>query len=172
MLHDGIEPIDDDGDDLLIPHQEAAITGIGIEHETHPYIVAFALHTIDASPLTPEAYPFRLAHARAGSPLDTLWLPMSEPSCCRCGWRSRSIVPLWQTHGVRIRKSGTACADVRTPVLARPFWCEEWHVQPGLGRISAHRSHAPIGFSQQRVIQTPGRFQVGTERLFIAPIEL
>ena len=63
MLHDGIEPIDDDGDDLLIPHQEAAITSIGIEHETHPHIGAFALHTIDASPLTPEAHPFRLAHA-------------------------------------------------------------------------------------------------------------
>jgi hypothetical protein len=40
MLHDGIEPIDDGRDDLLIPHQEAAITGIGIEHETHPHIVA------------------------------------------------------------------------------------------------------------------------------------
>ena len=99
-------------------------------------------------PLRAFAHPFRLAHARAGSPLDTLWSPMSETSCCRCGRRSRSIVPLWQTHGGRIRKSGTACADVRTLVPARPFWCEEWHVQPGLGRISAHRSHAPIGFSR------------------------
>src|SRR5215471_21672136 len=65
MLYYRVKPIDDGGDDLLIPHQEAAITGIGIEHETHPHIVAFALHTINASPLTPEAYPFRLAHADA-----------------------------------------------------------------------------------------------------------
>src|ERR1700756_2464536 len=78
MLYDGIEPIDDGGGDLLIPQQEAAITGIGIEHETHPHIVAFALHTIDASPLTPEAHPFRLAHAD----LANSWSSYSEKWYC------------------------------------------------------------------------------------------
>ena len=56
-------PVDDGRDDLLIPDQETAIAGDGVQHEAHAGVVAFALHAIDASALTPGAHPFGLAYA-------------------------------------------------------------------------------------------------------------
>ncbi len=65
MLYHRVKPIDDGRDDLCVPDEKAAVARIGVQHEAHSRIVAFAFHAIDASPFVAETYAFGLAHADA-----------------------------------------------------------------------------------------------------------
>ncbi|WP_040441756.1 hypothetical protein [Ktedonobacter racemifer] len=63
MLDHGIVPVDDRRNDLLVPDQEAIVSRIGVQHEAHAGVVAFALHAINASAFTTKPHPFGLAYA-------------------------------------------------------------------------------------------------------------
>ena len=69
MSHDGIKPIDDGGNDLLIPEEETTIAYSRIEDKTHPDIVALALHAVNPSAFASEAHPLRLPNT---DPIDRL----------------------------------------------------------------------------------------------------
>ncbi len=58
VLYDRIKPIDDSRDDLCIPNEKATIACIGVQHEAHSRIVAFALYAIDAASFAAKAHAF------------------------------------------------------------------------------------------------------------------
>jgi hypothetical protein len=65
MLHGWITPVDDGGNDLLVPEEKASIASIRIEHKVQAHVIPFALHTINATPLAPKSHPFAFAHTDA-----------------------------------------------------------------------------------------------------------
>ncbi|WP_040442267.1 hypothetical protein [Ktedonobacter racemifer] len=69
MLDHGIVPVDDRRNDLLVPDQEATVSRIGVQHEAHAGVVAFALHAINATSLAAEAYSFGFPNT---DPIDRL----------------------------------------------------------------------------------------------------
>jgi hypothetical protein len=171
MLHQRIEPVDDGGNDLLIPEQKAAIASVWVEHEAQADIIAFALHAIHPPATASKPHVACSAHAHSiGCLIGTGRQGLGHRGIDMLGNPGDAGVLgiLMQVVFGKVvlfaqsRKSLGAFLFVRARQSTR--LCP--------GGIVAHSSQAFVGFRKQSVIQTPCRLQVSAEVVLLVPIDV
>ncbi len=171
MLHHRIKPVNDGGNDHLIPEQKAPSTGVWVEHEAQADIIAFALHAINPPATASKTHAACSAHAHA---IDCLI------GTGRQGLGHRGIDMLGNP-----RDAGVLCIFMQVVFGKVVFFAQN---SKGLGAflffrarestrlspdwIGAHTSEAFVCFRKQSVIQTPSRLQVSAEVVLLIPIDV
>jgi len=163
MFHHGIIPVDEGRELIVLPDQEALMPLFGLlEHEAQSCIVALILDAGEAASPTLETDPASFPQA---DPIERVVCPgrerlgehriqvVSDPGdACRGGKGVQPIlreaVPLPQGA-----KGNRSLLLVRTRNGASPL----------PRRICPHATQAFLSFREQRIVEDPSSFQVGTQ---------
>ena len=163
--HHRIFPVDQSRQSVVLPQQVPGIAFLGwLEHEAQPGVVALVLHTGETPASTLKTHPSRLTqtHSVEGAigPRANVWASTAS-TCSAIQVQFNPLAASCRSYS----ENPYCCRSAPKARLRSSFWIRGIARAALPGGGGPHAAQSSLSFGQDRVIQVPRGFEVGTQPL-------